>query len=505
MTLRPMTVDHFKAYSRLMVLDNGRPAEWEGWELELADDALEQSPSLRELWSIVPEGSGKTTFVAAFALYHADHVDSAEVNVAARDRDQANRLLEVAGGIVKRSPGMEDRFQLRVHGLRVIRAKRTDGRIKVYAHGEGADGVGGTLNILDELHLHPSLTLYSTWRGKLTKRDGLLWVISTAGEPDGEFEQARAKARDDAEDVRRRGCHVRSRRRRVVVHDWALPEGADPLDLDAVLEAQPSTRITRDDLQDKLDAPGFRMSSWLRRTCNRPAREHNTAVSDLEWAACMERDCRVPDDCPDPVIGADLAFRGDWTGVVMVGSGSDELGGRLVVDRDVAGVEPPGDGTSTQLERVLEPFVRLGRRITTGEPIRVNLDPSRDGETLAQALEDREMLARLLGIDDEQADELPRFDVVVVAQRTPALIRMTSRTMEAIRDRRLAHPDSAILTRHLMAGTLVTQVLGDQRFDRPARGVRQPIDCATALLHAVDGWTTRQTELAESPVRAVFL
>ncbi|MGI8623324.1 MAG: terminase large subunit domain-containing protein [Solirubrobacteraceae bacterium] len=503
--MRPLTLEHFEAYTSLMVLDTGRPAVWEPWQLEVFADAFAEDPGTRELWAVVPEGSGKTTMLACLALYHADAVDEASVPIAARDRDQANLLLKVAGGIVRRSPGMASRFQTRVHGLRVIRAVRTQGEVKVYAQGEGGDGVIPTLAILDELHLHPSLELYATWRGKLGKRDGQLLVISTAGEPDGEFEAARARAVENAEDVQRDGAHTRSVRGRVVVHDWALPAGANPMDVDEVLAAQASERVTRDDLLDKLDAPGFRKSSWLRRTCNRPAREHETPVSEKEWAACAVAGCRVPADSPGVVIGADLAFRGDHTGVVLVGHGTGDLDGRIVVDADVADVAPPGEGTSTRLEDVLAPFVRLALPLINTPVVDVTMDPSRDGEMVAQALEDPEMLARLLGMPDEQARALPRFQVAVVAQKIPALVRMTSRTMEAIRDRRLAHPDNPTLTRHLMAGTLKTLPLGDQRFDRPNRGARQPVDCATALLHAVDGLIARGAARSVYETRGVIV
>lgn len=500
--LAALTIDHFRAYSALMHLDTGEPADWEPWQLDVFADALGDA---RELWAVVPESSGKTTMLACFALYHVDHVDGASVPIAARDRDQANLLLGVAGGIVRRSPGMAQRFQLRVHGLRVIRAHRTGGEIKVYASTEAAgDGIIPTLAILDELHLHRDLALYATWRGKLGKRDAQLLVISTAGDPDGEFEEARDRARENADDIQVTGSHTRSQRGRVIVHDWALPHGDDPLDVDKVLAAQASTRITREDLLDKLSAPGFRRSSWLRRTCNRPSREHTVAIAEADWLACAVPDCRVPDDCPNPVIGVDLGWRADTTGILLAGRATHgDLHGRIVVDSEVHEVRPPEDGTSTRLEAVLGPIVRLAMRFPDVEKVQVAMDPSHEGHVLEQALEDPDMLARLLDLDPDQLDELPTIEVIAIPQRVPALVRMTARTLEAVRDRVLAQPDSPALTRHLMAGALKTMPLGDVRFDRPDRGARAPIDLATALMHAVDQLIAH--ELADEPELVPFV
>lgn len=481
-----------------MVLDTGQPAVWEPWQLEVFADALDRE--IREVWAVVQEGSGKTTMVAAYALYHADHVATASVPIAARDRDQANMLLKVAGDIVTRSPGMAKRFQKRVHGLRVIRALRTGGEIKVYASNESGDGVQPTLAILDELHLHPSLELYAIWQGKLNKRRAdhpTLMVISTAGEPDGEFEAARALAQEHADDLVVDGPHTRSRRGTTVVHDWGLPEGSDPMNLDSVLACQASGLVTMDDLESKLNAPGFRRGSWLRRTCNRPAREHTTAVAESDWSGCAVPGCRVSAECDAPVIGVDLGWRVDATGICLVGRDD----GRIVVDDRVHEIRPPGGNESTRIEAVLGPIVDLAVPFAAhGTTVMVALDPTHEGHTIVQALRDRGMLARLLGFDENRLGELPLFKIVEIAQKVPAQVRMTARWLEAIRDRTLAQPANPVLTRNVMSGTLRPLPLGDVRFDRPDGG-RPAIDVATAMLHAVDQVVAGELDVPRRPPR----
>ena len=49
------------------------------------------------------------------------------------------------------------------------------------------------------------MRLYRTWRGKLDKRGGQIVVISTAGEPGGEFEETIRQARAGGEIVENQG------------------------------------------------------------------------------------------------------------------------------------------------------------------------------------------------------------------------------------------------------------------------------------------------------------
>ena len=55
------------------------------------------------------------------------------------------------------------------------------------------------LAFIDELHRHRDLSLQRTWVGKIGKVKGAqVVVISTAGEPGGEFELARERIRQTA-------------------------------------------------------------------------------------------------------------------------------------------------------------------------------------------------------------------------------------------------------------------------------------------------------------------
>jgi phage terminase large subunit-like protein len=100
-TLSP--VEHFAAYCRKLRLDNGERFELEPFQAEVAGDIFS---GFSETWMIVPEGNGKTTFMAALALYHGDYTESAFVPIGASSREQAEILYRQAEGLVMRTPGL---------------------------------------------------------------------------------------------------------------------------------------------------------------------------------------------------------------------------------------------------------------------------------------------------------------------------------------------------------------------------------------------------------------
>src|SRR5450631_4767062 len=63
----PFTVEHFRDWTSQLVLDNG-----ENWVLEdfQADFVRDLFTGVAEAWLVIPEGNGKTTLIAAVALYH---------------------------------------------------------------------------------------------------------------------------------------------------------------------------------------------------------------------------------------------------------------------------------------------------------------------------------------------------------------------------------------------------------------------------------------------------
>ena len=302
MTGEVFTLEHFERWAAGLVLDSGGKWQLEDFQRDFVADVFTGVP---ECWLVVPEGNGKSTLVAALALYHAQFTADAWVPVAASSRDQARIMYRQAKGFVQRSVGLAG-FRC-FDGYRRIDYKPQGSQIEVFAQSERTgDGIIPTLCVLDELHRHPTLGLYETWRGKLGKRNAQIVAISTAGEPGGDFELVRERIRQMAPEVERRQTFVRARSESVVLHEWAVPEDGDVEDMELVALANPFSGVTAESLRKNFDSPTMTMSHWRRFKCNLPTRSDMAAITEGEWAAA-----RVSDVIPageSMEVGRDLGW-----------------------------------------------------------------------------------------------------------------------------------------------------------------------------------------------------
>jgi len=375
-SLRPFTVDHFRAYSRNLVLDNRDYWEPQDFQLEVVEDLFALNP---EVWLVVPEGNGKTTLMAGIALYHGDYTQDAMVVIGASSRDQCEVLHNQAGGFVRRTPGLKRRFRV-FDGYRRITCLRTAGRIQVFAADDRTgDGVIPTLALLDELHRHRDLRLYRTWRGKLEKRNGQLAAISTGGEPDSEFEDIRERLKQGITKISANGCHVRAAGGGMVLHDWAVPTDGDCEDMKQVVQANPLHSITVERLEAKRASPTMSFSHWRRFVCNQAVRGNDSAIQEPEWDEAKSAE-EIPEGEP-VAVGIDFGWKWDTTALVPMYSPQPTE--RLLGPAEI--LVPPRDGTSLHPSEPQEAFDRINAR----NPVTmVVLDPNAGGEQFAAWLED---------------------------------------------------------------------------------------------------------------------
>lgn len=333
---QPFTLPHFRAWASDLILDT-----WESWHPEPFQEAFVEDlfAGIPEAWLIVPEGNGKTTLLAGIALYHAEHHPFAAVPVAAASREQAEILYRQGEGFVLRS----ERLHQVVHSaIQAAKGKQktnvprfvclegyrrinhhAGGRIQVFAADDRTgDGIIPTLGVIDEPHRLPDLSLYRTWSGKLAKRDGQIVAISTAGEPDSDFEMTRRRIRESAADLRRETrpyFFVRAATPRIVLHEFAVPEGEDVDDMTVVKRANPFSAITVEGLAEKHSSPTMTRHHWMRFVCNRAQRDDNVWLGpdgDRLWAAVNEpyefvKEART-------FIGLDLAIKRDTSAAVTM-------------------------------------------------------------------------------------------------------------------------------------------------------------------------------------------
>lgn len=338
---QPFTLPHFRRWAADLILDTGEswhPEDFQEWFVEdlFAGLSTGGSPTFAEAWSLIPEGNTKTTTLAGVALYHTEHRAFAAVPVAAASREQAEILYRQAEGFVLRSEAL----YAPVHSaIQAAKGKRkttvprftclegyrrinhhAGGRIQVFAADDRTgDGIIPTLGIIDEPHRLRDLSLYRTWAGKIAKRGGQIAAISTSGEPDSDFENTLARIREQATDIRRSGSFTRYATERLVLHQWAVPQGADVDDMTVVKAANPFSGITLATLAAKHASPTMTRHHWLRFVCNRPTRDLDVWLGpngDRVWANLERR--ISPVRAAPTWVGVDVGLKRDSTAVCIV-------------------------------------------------------------------------------------------------------------------------------------------------------------------------------------------
>lgn len=460
-------------------MDNDERWDPEAFQLEIVEDLF---GDFLAVWTIIPEANGKTTLMGGVGLYVADFKSAASILLAAAAREQAELMYEQAAGFVRRTPGMDRRFRC-YDGYRRIRSLRGGGKIQVKAADDATgDGVLYDLALIDELHRHRNLKLYRTWRGKAEKRGGTIGVISTAGEPGSEFEDARAQIKAGASEVREDGFHTRAVNGATVIHDFAVPTSADVDDMDVVKRANPFSGITVASLRVKRDDPAMTIDHWRRFVCNQATLTGGSAIQPEEWDRLGERDLVVP-EVAWRCGWVDLGWKIDTTAVGALVWESDER--RIVTGVKV--LEPPVDESAVVA-------AMLQRQIDLGCDMWV-LDPNAGAEQMVQLLEkgthplqtdDRERAK--YGLSPLTGSEVP-LEFVAHSQDNAPMAQAAARLDEAIRNGWLVHDGDRKLRAHVL--NAVAKPLGDAKwkFDRPAdakgdRRRKYPIDALTGVLMA---------------------
>ena len=186
-----------------------------------------------------------------------------------------------------------------------------------------------------------SLELYRTWRGKLRKRGAQMIVISTAGEPGGEFEEQRDRMRQMAGEVEREETFTRAVGDAFVLHDWAVPENGDCDDLQLVAKANPLSAVTVASLRSGAGVAGLEPGA-LAPADVQPAHPVGAGGDHRRRSGSAPRST---DEIPEgePVyVGIDVGWKHDTTGIQPLWCRDSEY---RLLDQGVT-LTPPRDGNS---------------------------------------------------------------------------------------------------------------------------------------------------------------
>ena len=374
--LRPNTLDHFQYWASLTTLDNGAPWELESFQLEVLADVF---AGYRETLAVLPTGSYKTTTFGGFALYHGHFTPEASVPIGASSRKQAGILYEQAAGFVRRSKHLRLRFKVQDGYRRIVGLGPLAGRkIEVYASSDDTgDGIIPSLALIDELHRHKGHDLYGTWRDKLTKKDGQMVTLSTAGDDENNpLEQLRDAARKMPDVITVDGRHTvaRSKGREFCMHEWALRAGDDTADLEIVKLANPASQVTLEELRMRRDSPSTKPWQWNRFTCNLRAKGEDSAITPEDFDARRHDGLTIPPAVPT-YLGLDLGWKIDHAAITPLGWESPKR--RLMAG--AVTIAPPVD--EAEIVRALLAFHE------TLNVAAVVYDPNAGGTQMVQQLE----------------------------------------------------------------------------------------------------------------------
>jgi Phage Terminase len=373
--LKPNTLDHFRYWASLTTLDNGSPWDLEDFQLEIVGEVF---AGYREIVAVLPTGSYKTTTFGGLGVYHMQFTPGAKVPLGAAAKPQAGILYEQAAGFVLRSKWLSQRFKVQDGYRRIVGRGPLQGRwMKVYSSSDDTgDGIIPTLPLIDELHRHKGHDLYGTWRDKLTKTDGAMITLSTAGDSeDNPLEQLRDSARK-LENIVTIGRHTvaRSKGREFVMHEWALRPDDDTNDLKVVKKANPAAQVTLEELRMRRDSPSTRLWQWHRFTCNLRAKGEESAITPEDFDARRDDGLIIPSLVPT-LIGMDLGWKIDHAALAPVGWESSKR--RLIAG--VLTIAPPVD-EATIVRGLLAFYEHLN-------VLGVVYDPSAGGSQMVQQLE----------------------------------------------------------------------------------------------------------------------
>jgi phage terminase large subunit-like protein len=264
----------------------------------------------RETVILIPRANGKSTLLAAIALWSLLRGKGWQIVVGAASREQASVLFDIARSMAQH-PEVAPLVEVTRREIRI-----EDGWLRVIAaDGPKQHGLIVDLAIVDELHAHRRNDLYTALRTAMQKRPGARMItISTAG---ARVETPLGRLRDRAlrlPKIRRDGAFTRAEGEHLAMLAWELPEGGDPDDLEAARACNPASWLTVEGLAEQKEA--VHPLAWQRYHLNVWTGGESPWILPDEWGANAGK----PEihDGDRVVVGVDASVIHDTTAVCVV-------------------------------------------------------------------------------------------------------------------------------------------------------------------------------------------
>jgi phage terminase large subunit-like protein len=277
----------------------GSPFELDDFQREIL---LAYFAGYEEILILIPKGNGKTTLLAALAVFHLLTAHQPEGYIGAATVKQANKMYREALRISQLRPEWRRRLFPRA-GTRELRVGKSGsgGLLQVLASDKleqgSLEGIAPTLGLVDELHAHLNDAIYAAIHGALQKRGGRIVTISTAGEDeDSVLGRLRAGYLAYPGHVKRDFLTLaRSPSGRAVMFEWMIPAGEGTEDMGVVERANPLSQLTAEHLGRLRGSPSMTEARWQRYHCGRWVAAEGTLLAHPgAWNACEVPGIAIP-------------------------------------------------------------------------------------------------------------------------------------------------------------------------------------------------------------------
>jgi phage terminase large subunit-like protein len=256
---------------------DGQPLELEPFESDYMEEALAVSESAIYYWGsvvlILPRKNGKTTLLAAYALYSLLRMDGQpEILLCASSDKQAGRLFQAVLQFIRRDPWLSAQCLVREWLGEVSRADGGGKILRMSSSPETLHGYNPSLVICDEVAQWIAPSLRRAWAA-LTTAGGArqltqVFTISTAGQAHEREEGILGRLIDGNErmgDTEQRGDALtisRNHDARTLVFNYCAPT-TDRTDIPAIKKANPASWITEEYLHRQSRNPELTDAEFL--------------------------------------------------------------------------------------------------------------------------------------------------------------------------------------------------------------------------------------------------
>lgn len=334
-------VDHFSEWCAAELQQSvsrwaGQPFTLEEWQSEFMGEALACDAAGIPAWSrvalVVPRKSGKTTLLAAYAVYRfINDQTSPEILLAAASDKQAGRLFDACVRFLKRNPALRAQCVFREHIGEISRVDGLGKIIRMASSAAKVDGYNPSLVVADELHAWTTPTLVRTWEslttGDAARDEAQVFTITTAGaahERDESILGQMIDGNERAGEVEKPHAGLTISRNPpagVLVYNYSAPT-LDRKDVASVKLANPASWVTTEFLATKAADPSLGDAAFLQLHACVWSDAADAWIRADTWRALAAPGLEMG---PDVCIGADGSVVHDTTAVAWASMAEDGI------------------------------------------------------------------------------------------------------------------------------------------------------------------------------------